>query len=79
MFQSSAHRLRAWLSRADDIVGGFPDDAHDPQDDPLTHPHRRPLRWERARRAGSVAARPAHCIAPVRATIDADERARTAR
>jgi hypothetical protein len=76
MFQSSTHRLRAWLSRFDDVLGDHPDDAHEPQDDPFSHPHRRPLRWERTRRAGAVAARPAHCISPVRATIDAEGRDR---
>jgi hypothetical protein len=76
MFQSSAHRLRAWLTRADDVLGDPADDAHDRQDDPLVHPHRRPLSWERTRRAGAVAARPAHCISPVRATADADRRDR---
>jgi hypothetical protein len=30
------------------------------------HPHRRALRWERRRRPGTVPARPAHCISPVR-------------
>jgi hypothetical protein len=30
------------------------------------HPHRRPLRWERSRRPGTVAPRPSHCISPVR-------------
>ena len=74
MFQSSAYRLRAWLSRFEDVLADHPDEAHDSTDDPLSHPHRRPLRWERTRRAGSVAARPAHCISPVRATADADER-----
>jgi hypothetical protein len=78
MFQSSAHRLRAWLNRFDDILADHPDDAHEPQGDPFSHPHRRPLRWERARRPGAVAARPAHCISPVRATADADDRDRAA-
>jgi len=36
MFQSSANRLRAWLSVLDDVLG-------DPQPDPRPHPHRRPL------------------------------------
>jgi len=79
MFQSSAHRLRAWLSLADDILGDPPEDAHDGQDDPLSHPQRRPLRWARTRRSGAVAARSAHCISPVRATADVDERDRAAR
>ena len=31
-----------------------------------THPHRRPLRWERARRPGSFPHPPMHCLSPVR-------------
>jgi hypothetical protein len=46
-------------------------------DDTLAHPHRRPLRWERTRRPGSVPAGPAHCICPVRAPASGtDERDR---
>jgi hypothetical protein len=58
MFQSSAKRLRALLSLADDILG-------DPEPE-IPHPHRRPLRFEHQRRPGSVPAPPAHCISPVR-------------
>ena len=32
----------------------------------VTHPHRRNLRWQRSRRPGTVPARPAHCVSPVR-------------
>jgi hypothetical protein len=94
MFQSSAHRLRAWLSRAEDILGDAPVAAHDrydallrsleddplphPRDRPLEHPHRRALRWQRTRRAGAIAPRPAHCLCPVRATGDAAGRDRAA-
>jgi hypothetical protein len=60
MFRPSGKRLHAWLSFADDVLGDALVDAQ-------PHPHRRARRWERARRAGSVAARPAHCISPVRA------------
>jgi hypothetical protein len=31
----------------------------------VEHPHRRPLRNPRARRAGVAAARPQHCVSPV--------------
>jgi hypothetical protein len=67
MFQSSKKRLRAWLDVVDDmLVGDPPDDVH--AEPPLwaSHPHRRPLRWERIRRGGSVPAPPAHCLCPVR-------------
>ncbi|MFZ0042707.1 MAG: hypothetical protein WAK93_15460 [Solirubrobacteraceae bacterium] len=57
MFQSSAKRLRTWLTRFDDVLGDPPA--------PAPHPHRRPVRIERHRRQGSVAARPTHCISPV--------------
>jgi hypothetical protein len=60
MFQSSVNRFRAWLSLFDDVLGDPPPEAPE-------HPHRRPLRWERDRRAGVVPRRPAHCVSPVRA------------
>ncbi len=67
MFQSSKSRLRAWVSRFDDILADHPEEARPHEHDLLTHPHRKPLQWDRARRPGSVVARPAHCISPVRA------------
>jgi hypothetical protein len=67
MFQSSKMRVRAWLDRFDDVLGDPPEVA------PL-HPHRVPLRWDRARRPGSVPSRPAHCISPVRHGADVRER-----
>jgi hypothetical protein len=64
MFRSSANRLRAWWAFAEDLLGDPPADAHlEPWE---THPHRRPLRWQRERRAGSVPAAPAHCLCPIR-------------
>ncbi len=79
MFHSSTQRLRTWLSWTEDVLGDPPDDA---QRDPTnfhTHPHRRPLRWERGRRPGAVAPRPAHCISPVRPWTDGERRERAAR
>jgi len=58
MFQSSKTRLRTWLTLLDDVLG-------DPEP-VVVHPHRRALRWERERRPGSVPARPAVCVSPVR-------------
>jgi hypothetical protein len=66
MFQASANRLRTWLRWTEDILGDPPDDTHDSNDSIHLHPHRRPLRWDRARRPGTVEARPAHCISPLR-------------
>lgn len=66
MFQSSKKLLRAWVAFADDVLGGPPADAHVGQEAWATHPHRRPLRWQRERRAGMVAPAPAHCLCPVR-------------
>jgi hypothetical protein len=66
MFRSSAHRLRSWLNGAGDLLGDAPPTEFEVEDPYLTHPHRRELRWERSRRAGSVPPRPAHCISPVR-------------
>ena len=59
MFQSSVKRLKALLSLADDLLG-------DPEPAPAPHPHRRPARVRIERRTGSVPARPAHCLCPVR-------------
>jgi hypothetical protein len=58
MFQSSARRLRALLSLADDFLG-------DPEPE-TPHPHRRPVRIKYERRLGSVSAPPAHCLSPLR-------------
>ena len=46
----------------------------DPPAKELPHPHRRPLRWERERRPGAVARKPAHCLSPVRAPRGVGER-----
>jgi hypothetical protein len=67
MFQSSTKRLRAWLSVLDDVLG-------DPPLETTPHPHRRQLRCRHERRGGSVPARPAHCLSPVRADSDKLER-----
>lgn len=65
MFQSSINQLRAWWELADDLLGDPPADAHLDQRPWTMHPHRRPLRSQRERRAGSVPAAPAHCLCPV--------------
>jgi len=70
MFQSSAKRVRAWLQFADDILGLTDDILGDGPAAAPQHPHRLPLRWDRPRRPGSVPARPAHCISPVRGRLD---------
>ena len=61
MFLRTSDRLRGLLSLLDDVLG-------DAIEEPAPHPHRRPLRWQHQRRPGSVAARPAHCLSPVRAS-----------
>ncbi len=71
MFQIPPKRYRALLSFFEDVLG-------DPA--PVeAHPHRRPLRWERDRRPGMVASRPAHCLSPVRSEATARERELAAR
>lgn len=67
MFHSSSKRLRAWLDLVDDMLVGDEEPVDARLDVPSweTHPHRRPLRWQRARRPGSVPAAPAHCLCPV--------------
>jgi hypothetical protein len=72
MFQSSTNRLRAWVSRLDDILADHPDETRPWESDFRNHPHRRELRWDRPRRPGTVDARPAHCISPVRAAHETD-------
>jgi hypothetical protein len=67
MFQSSKQRLRAWLDVVDEmLVGDPPVDARAEPPVWATHPHRRALHSQRARRAGSVPPAPAHCLCPVR-------------
>ena len=70
MFQSSKTRLRAWLALVDDVLddvlGDPPADADLDLEPWATHTHRRPLRWGRERRAGTVPPPPAHCLCPVR-------------
>ncbi len=58
MFQASGKRIRALLTLLDDVLG-------DPELPAAPHPHRRPVRIERERRPGTVAARPTHCLSPV--------------
>jgi hypothetical protein len=78
MFQSSQERLRAWLSRFDDILGDSPADARPiPDSAPqgaFDHPHREPLRWRHQRRKGSVPAPPALCLCPVRSSRESGVR-----
>ncbi len=79
MFQSSKTRLRTWMARLDDILADHPDELRADDAGYLHHPHRTPLRWQRERRLGSVAQRPAHCITPVRAARDRPSRDRATR
>jgi hypothetical protein len=59
MFRKHSERLHRLLSLLDDVLGDAPEEAR-------PHPHRRPLAWQPVRRGGSVAARPAHCLSPIR-------------
>jgi hypothetical protein len=59
MFQSPKKRMHALLDLVDDMLAAPPEPA-------LPHPHRQPVRVRIERRAGSVAARPMHCLSPVR-------------
>src|ERR1019366_4934958 len=73
MFQSSSKRLRAWLKLVDDVLG---DVLGGPPVDAPPHPH--PLRFEPRRRPGSVTARPAYFLSPVRSSSDRVEPSRFA-
>ena len=61
MFQLTPQRLQRLLDLVDDVLAGDP-----PEEAHTHHPHRQPLRWQHARRAGTVNARPAECLSPVR-------------
>jgi hypothetical protein len=74
MFQSSSTRLRAWLALAEGLLGDPPAEAHRHPEPWETHPHRRPLRWQRERRGGSVPAAPAYCLCPIRRASNAGGR-----
>jgi hypothetical protein len=71
MFQTNSRPFRSLLSLIDEMLSAPIDEA--------PHPHRRPLRWQPERRAGSVASRPAHCLSPVRASTRYREHDRVAR
>jgi hypothetical protein len=58
MFQASVKRLRALMTLVEDVLG-------DDEPPAAPHPHRRPVRIQRQRRAGTVATRPTHCLCPV--------------
>jgi hypothetical protein len=72
MFHSSTKRLRAWLKWTEDILGDEPVDAR-------PHPHRRQLRWDRPRRAGSVPPRLTDCVSPIRSATGPAARDRATR
>jgi hypothetical protein len=58
MFPASVKRLRALMTLVEDVLG-------DDEPPAAPHPHRRPVRIQRQRRAGTVATRPTHCLCPV--------------
>ncbi len=60
MFQLTPERLHRLLELVDDVLAG------DFEEEANQHPHRQPLRWQPSRRAGTVSARPALCLSPVR-------------
>ena len=60
MFHLTPERLHRLLDLVDDVLAG------DPPEEAPQHPHRQPPRWQRTRRAGTVSARPALCLSPVR-------------
>jgi hypothetical protein len=64
MFQSSKKLINAVLGVVDDMLVGEDDPVAEPM--PVPHPHDRTVRLRIERRPGSVAARPMHCLSPVR-------------
>lgn len=59
MFHLNEKRLARLLSLLDDVLG-------DPVDEAIQHPHRQPLSWRPIRRPGTITARSATCLSPVR-------------
>jgi hypothetical protein len=78
MFGQSSNRIRTWWAAAtEDILGAdLPPSvyAEDSIDYFRSHPHRTPLGAGSDRREGSVQARPAHCVAPLRLVFDTPPR-----
>jgi hypothetical protein len=72
MFQVSVKRFRALMTLLEDVLG-------DPEPLVAPHPHRRPVRIHRQRRAGSVAPRPAHCLSPIRPSPEHGRRDRVSK
>jgi hypothetical protein len=66
MFRTLLQKMSAWAETVD-ILGS---DLAEPGPEPDLHPHRVPVRLELTRRAGSVSARPAVCVSPVRPAPD---------
>jgi hypothetical protein len=77
MFRSSANPFRALIALAEGLLDG--PEAEPPGQPWETHPHRRPLRWQRERRPGSVPAAPAYCLCPIRRAPNAGGRGRVLR
>ena len=75
MFHRASRPLDRLLSLLDDVLGDAFEEAAD-HPHAAAHPHRRPLRWERERRGGSVAPAQAHCLSPVRTSSPIREPAR---
>jgi hypothetical protein len=71
MFQSSKKLMQAILDVVDDMLVGA-DDPLDVEDERPSHPHDRTVRLRIERRAGAVAARPMHCLSPVRPLDERD-------
>jgi hypothetical protein len=69
MFLRSVKRFRALMTLVDDVLG-------DPEPPAVPHPHRRAVRIDLRRRAGSVPPRPAHCLSPVRPSRESPGRDR---
>jgi hypothetical protein len=67
MFQSTKKRMQALLDVVDDMLVGAPE-----PESVAPHPHQRSVHLRIERRPGSVAARPMHCLSPVRPPAERD-------
>jgi hypothetical protein len=77
MFQSTRRRLQDLLGIVDDMLVGAPEPEFAPDGEPdrdaaVLHPHRRSVQLRIQRRPGTVAARPMHCLSPVRPQAPAE-------
>lgn len=66
MFQATKKRLQLLFDVVDDMLVGAPEED---MEIAAPHPHARTVQLRIERRAGSVAAREAHCLSPIQRPV----------